>query len=276
MEKLKESFANDYFNLIELSHEQKLINTEMSYISISTITMICDLSCSINTQALSDNFMSCDYPTCWLKKTKAHDEYELTKRGKTKKSFYNQVTINFCDHTKKSIKVFSNGRLQITGLTSVYDTEFTINTLLKVLSLSSNAVDKDVNINDVYVKHISIAMINSNFSFNFGVDIIKLKKKFEKMENVSIIYNPDVYPGLKVKHKTKYGVSSMFIFSTGNVVITGVKDLKEIEESFRLVTHLVNSDIMMYRTIFKVLKKDNNKTLTFKKGYPIHLYRSVS
>ena len=166
MDKLKESFVAKYFMLNEASYNQKLKNEEMSYISLSTITMICDLSCSINIKALSDNFMSCNFPICSLKKTKAHDEYELTKRGKTKKSFYNQITINFCDHTKKSIKVFSNGRLQITGLVSVYDAEFAVNTLIKILSISSGSIDVDPQ--SVYLKDISIAMINSNFSFSFN------------------------------------------------------------------------------------------------------------
>lgn len=274
MDKLKESFVAKYFMLNEASYNQKLKNEEMSYISLSTITMICDLSCSINIKALSDNFMSCNFPICSLKKTKAHDEYELTKRGKTKKSFYNQITINFCDHTKKSIKVFSNGRLQITGLVSVYDAEFAVNTLIKILSISSGSIDVDPQ--SVYVKDISIAMINSNFSFNFGLDILKLKRKLESFKSVSVIYNPDVYPGLKVKHKTNNGISSIFIFSTGNVVITGVKSIEEIIDSFELVSNTVNDNKNDYKTIFKVPMKKSKRTVSFKNGYPIHLYRSVS
>jgi TATA-box binding protein (TBP) (component of TFIID and TFIIIB) len=251
------------------SHEFKEKYNTMSYIGISTITMVCELNTQINIEKLTNNFTSPEYPICFLKKTKKHDEYEITKRGKTIKSFYNQITINYFDHSTKSIKVFSNGRLQITGLSSVGDAKKATQYLITILRLSANSTDS-LNIS---VKSAKIAMINSNFSFNIGIDIIKLKYNLEqKYKNMQIIYNPDVYPGLKIKHATNNGVSSIFVFSTGNVVITGVKSITEIEESFQCISEIVVDDIAKYKTLFTPTKKQNKKIPLYKRGYPIQLY----
>ena len=226
MQNLNKEFIESYFSLMRKSCEMKEIYNNMSFISLSTITMICELNVEINIENLTVNFKSPEYPICFLKKTKAHDEYEITKRGKTIKSFYNQITINYSDHSTKSIKVFSNGRLQITGLASVSDAKKAVQNLINILYLSNNSIEST----NVVVKSAKIAMINSNFSFNIGIDIIKLKSQLEqKYKNMQIIYNPDVYPGLKIKHTTNSGVSSIFVFSTGNVVITGVKSINEIK-----------------------------------------------
>ena len=223
----------------------------------------------INIENLTVNFKSPEYPICFLKKTKAHDEYEITKRGKTIKSFYNQITINYSDHSTKSIKVFSNGRLQITGLASVSDAKKAVQNLINILYLSNNSIEST----NVVVKSAKIAMINSNFSFNIGIDIIKLKSQLEqKYKNMQIIYNPDVYPGLKIKHTTNSGVSSIFVFSTGNVVITGVKSINEIEESFKCISETIVNDVNKYKTLFTPTKKENKKYQLSKNGYPTHLY----
>lgn len=272
MDNLHENFKEAYLDLMDESLSHKTQNSNMSFIGISTITMICDLSCSIDIQSLSNNFCSTNYPICTLKKTKAHDEYEVSKRGKTRKSFYNQSTVNYTDHSTKSIKVFSNGRLQITGLSSVADAKKAVNVLCEILKKSYGAVKAK----EITVKDCSIAMINSNFSFNTGIDILKIKKDLEKTnKSVSIIYNPEVYPGLKIKHKTTKGTSSLFVFTTGNVVITGVKSIQEIIESFSMIASTVNSNIDTYKTLLKPPKAKIQKPDITKHGYPLHLYNAV-
>ena len=269
MEILNKEFINNYFSLMKKSYEIKYINDDMSFISLSTITMICELNVEINIENLTNNFKSPEYPICFLKKTKAHDEYEITKRGKTIKSFYNQITINYYDHSTKSIKVFSNGRLQITGLSSVSDAKKAVQNLINILCLSKDSTESG----NIMIKSSKIAMINSNFSFNIGIDIIKLKTDLEhKYKNMQIIYNPDVYPGLKIKHTTKTGMSSIFVFSTGNVVITGVKSINEIEESFECIAQTVVNDIKKYKTLLIPTQKDKKKYNISKNGYPTHLY----
>lgn len=272
MKDLHEYFKESYLDLMDDSLSHKKDNPNMSFIGISTITMICDLSCSIDIQALSNNFCSTTYPICTLKKTKAHDEYEVSKRGKTRKSFYNQSTVNYTDHSTKSMKVFSNGRLQITGLSSVADAKNAVNILCEILRKSYGSVKAK----EITVKDCSIAMINSNFSFNVGIDILKIKKDLEKSEHdVGIIYNPEVYPGLKIKHKTSKGTSSLFVFTTGNVVITGVKSIQEIIESFSMIASTVNSKLDTYKTILKPPKAKIRKSDVSKHGYPLHLYNAV-
>ena len=133
MESLNKDFIENYFSLMRKSCELKEMYGNISYIGLSTITMICELDTEINITNLTNNFKSPEYPICFMKRTKAHNEYEVTKRGKTIKSFYNQITINYSDHSTKSIKVFSNGRLQITGLSSVSDAKKAVHHLINIL-----------------------------------------------------------------------------------------------------------------------------------------------
>ena len=165
--------------------------------------------------------------------------------------------------------MFSNGRLQITGLSSVSDAKKAVQNLINILCLSKDSTESG----NIMIKSSKIAMINSNFSFNIGIDIIKLKTDLEhKYKNMQIIYNPDVYPGLKIKHTTKTGMSSIFVFSTGNVVITGVKSINEIEESFECIAQTVVNDIKKYKTLLIPTQKDKKKYNISKNGYPTHLY----
>lgn len=243
MQALSDTFANEYLSLMEASHGAKQTNNIMSYISISTITIICDLCVSIDIMKLESNFSSPPYPICSINHTKAHDEYETSKRGKTKKSFYNQITIKFTDHTTKSIKVFSNGRLQMTGLTSISDALRCVRVIASVIQRSHMAIDTTL-VTDISPQSMRIAMINSNFSFNSGINIVKLRTIIQNYTGSAVTYDPDVYPGLKMKHKNPDGsMTSVFIFSTGNVVITGSKELAHIREAFCIVTKCVNNHI---------------------------------
>ena len=272
MNSLNSQFIESMFALNELSHNAKAKNNNMSYIGISTMTMICDLNCEIDIQKLGTNFTSPDFPVFTIKQTKRHDEYELTKRGKTIKSFYNQITLNYVDHSTKSIKLFSNGRLQITGAASVNDTIKAVNNVISVLKLSKDVVT-NIDHDKISPKSAKIAMINSNFSFNMCLDILKLKKKLEETcKSMSIIYNPDVYPGLKIKHTTRYGTSSIFVFTTGNVVITGVKSIQEIHESFSVISDIVNNNILQFKTVFDPPKPKVSKNFPYKYGYPSHIF----
>jgi TATA-box binding protein (TBP) (component of TFIID and TFIIIB) len=178
----------------------------------------------IDMKYLTDNFVSPVHPACILKKTKKHGDYVETKRGKMKKSFYNQITIQYKDTTTKSIKIFSNGKLQITGITS-------LNEASEVANLITGILNTVFDCDKYAVTSLEIGMINTNFSFGRKIDIITLREMLNVFPNVSIDYEPDVYPGLKIK----YYKSSIFIFTTGNVLITGVKSLEEVKDSLRFV-----------------------------------------
>jgi TATA-box binding protein (TBP) (component of TFIID and TFIIIB) len=230
-------------------------------LNLSTMTIIGGINKgNIDIKYFSDNFISPVFPACAIKKTKKHGDYTETKRGKIKKSFYNQVTIQYKDITTKSIKLFSNGKLQITGITS-------LNEATSVAHLMETILNTTFCVEDYKVTSIEIGMINTNFSFGRKLDIINLRTILSKHPNVKIEYEPDVYPGLKMK----YDKTSVFIFTTGNVLITGVKSLEEIQEALKYVVDNTyeNWDTM---NIGKALPKKEKQKYNYINGYKENEY----
>lgn len=242
MESFKKSFINDYFSLMETCYKFCEKNKDISYIDISTMTIISDLSCEINIKHLNDNFASPFKPVCFLKKTKEHNEYELTKRGKVKKSFYNQITIEFKDYTTKSVKIFSNGRLQMTGITSISEAFETVNTIIYILENTPNVLKTTCE----GPTNMYIGMINTDFHVKHELNILKLKSLMES-KNVRISYNPGVYPGLKIKiHQSSNACTSAFIFRSGRILITGAKSLSDIQNAYKIIAQSIydNKDVI--------------------------------
>lgn len=268
-----DAFRKEYLSLMTCSHKMKQINSNMSYISLSTMTVICDLSCDIDIELLAKNFRSPPYPACILIQAKNHDEYEVTKRGRIRKSFYNQATIKFENHTRKSIKIFSNGRLQMTGITSLQEAVEVGYIISNILTISTNAlVEKDC---FPKPEKIKIGMINTNFSFSTGLDIILLKSLLNYPDKIKVIYEPDIYPGLKIKFKTSSNeLTSVFIFTTGNVVMTGVKSLNDIQEAFCFIVPIINDNLSTLKTPFAIIKS-HKKYYPITNGYPNHILKCL-
>ena len=121
---------------------------------------------------------------------------------------------------------------------------------------------------DTYkVNTIEIGMINTNFSFGKRIDIIQLQTILNKFPNISIGYEPDVYPGLKLK----YDKTSLFMFTTGNVLITGVKTLNEIQDALKFVVDntYANWEILNLGTVS--IKKES-KNIRYIDGYKENEY----
>tara|TARA_B100001094_G_scaffold256001_1_gene255100 strand:- start:2064 stop:2858 length:795 start_codon:yes stop_codon:yes gene_type:complete len=261
-----DEFKELYFLLMEKSVNLSLINP-IYHLKISTMTCIGDLFQTIDTVTLTTKFKSTSYPICTLKKTKNHHEYEESIRGKKRLSFYNQVTINYTDTTNKSIKIFSNGKIQITGLTSFNETISCLSIIEKILfdSLGITLSNKCVN-------SLSIALINSNFAFHNNINILKLKPLLTS-HSFKVDYKPDVYPGLKIKHPTNN--SSIFIFKTGNVVLTGIKNLNALFKTFEDITSIILNNYDYLKLDTKTIVKQKKLSL-HSYGYPINQYNAVS
>lgn len=220
------SYADEYMEFM------KTVHANNNVLNVSTITLICNLNVDkICMQTFCEHF---DETGVEVKRYKRNDEFEITKRGNIKKSFFNQVTLNYCDISKKSIKVFSNGKLQITGITSCLEcnkvAEMVNGWLVKYLH------DDSIRITDTY-----IGMLNSNFSMMTNIDLIKLNGVLNHVSHVVSVYNPESYPAINMKY-VKDGTSvSVFIFATGNIVITGGKRLKDMQTAYSFVHDIIHS-----------------------------------
>lgn len=224
-------FHINYLHIINKCSKIKEKLPNFQYLNISTITITGELNTNcIDIQYLSENFESPPFPACIIKKTKQHGDYVETKRGKKQKSFYNQISVQYKDTTQKSIKIFSNGKLQMTGITSLNEAENVSNFICNLLQ------NTFPNHKQYKTTTLNIGMINTNFTFGHSLDILKLKDLYNNDDYCSVEYSPDVYPGLKIKYKTGNQKNNIFVFATGNVLITGVKSMKEVLDAFNFIT----------------------------------------
>ena len=256
------SFKEEYLSLMELSYDKMNKYDGLTGLKISTMTMVCDMKIDIDLEKLTKNFVRPNYPLCFIKKAKTNKDITYTKRGKVKKSFYNQTTITVSENTNKSVKVFKNGKLQITGLTSENDFNNTIIIVKKILLDTPGAVNpSDISKEKVESK---IEMINSNFNFSKELNLKQLRLMMLDNKNVKdASYNPDTYPGINAK----YNDTSLFVFGTGNVVITGAKKLSEVKQAYEFVTELICSN--SHTHIRNGLgKKPPKNPISYKNGYP--------
>ena len=76
------------------------------------------------------------------------------------------MTINYKDVSNKSIKIFLNGKIQITGLTSMIESNKIGENICEWIERMSGE--------KVEVKEMKVGMINSNFKLNWGVNLPKL------------------------------------------------------------------------------------------------------
>lgn len=267
IKKLKHKFSNDFLDLMESSFHITSQNKDISEIKLSTMTIVCDLACEIDLEKLTRNFTSPSFPLCSIKKAKSNKECTYTKRGKVKKSFYNQTTITYKTFTTKSVKVFSNGKLQITGVTSLNETLKTIDIISYILKNSEKAVINGDPSSEM-LRNLSIEMINSNFNYAKEIDLKALRNIMKKSGH-DVTYDPDTYPGINAKID---GIS-VFIFGTGNVVITGAKSISGVQKTFELVTSIFMKNTNIVLRNGKGLKKEK-KPITFTDGYNENLFNA--
>ena len=95
-----DTFTDDYRNLCDISMRMKDVDLNMTYVSISTMTIVCELNIEIDIYVLAVNFKSPTFPHVSISK-------KFSKKGKNS-NFYNCTSLMFQDHSKKNIKVFKN------------------------------------------------------------------------------------------------------------------------------------------------------------------------
>lgn len=207
-------------DLIHIRDQIKTTPTP-SYPRISTITMACRLNKTIEIETLRTKTIKIR-----IKKSKKFIEWKIKENG-----FYNQLTFEFVDGTsKKSVKIFPNGRIHITGCSDVDDCHKVMHQICIIMSCTLRT--------PVKIESFDIYMINTNFTMNSTLNlytVINIMKK--KGFNVS--FNPEVYSAVKVKFSPGIGMKQITasIFSSGCVLITGAVNLKEITEAYKILAN---------------------------------------
>jgi TATA-box binding protein (TBP) (component of TFIID and TFIIIB) len=195
--------------------------------TISTITVCCNFNSRIDIKKYTDIYGS----NC------------------LKKQFYNcvhvYIGVKYQDKIKISVKIFSNGKIQMAGVLNVYSITYAIRKMFKRLTILKAFQE------NAFISNVKICMINSDFKINKNIKQSGLCKIFDE-KNLSYIkrysFNPNKYPAINVKilNSDNTSLTTCLIFRSGSIMITGGNNiydylniyeniLKIIEENHSLI-----------------------------------------
>lgn len=140
------------------------------------------------------------------------------RRKKHRDVFYNQVTMR---HGTKSIKVFNNGSMHVTGCTSPEQFVQIAREVCEFMRDVAGVAD------DVRVDDFNIQMINVNFSTGSALHLQGMKAVCIE-RGYAATYDPDVYPGLNIKVPVNTRHVTLLVFRSGRIIITGAKGVSDI------------------------------------------------
>jgi TATA-box binding protein (TBP) (component of TFIID and TFIIIB) len=191
----------------------------------------------------------------------------LTKRKISNKSFFNQSTLvirrnnpNGTGWKEVNLKLFANGGVQMTGIISE---EFAIESLnwlinhIKVLPIRPFTEDPTIN-------RFAVQLINSDFSVGIPLKRDKLHEIITQRYGLLSLLESTIYQGVNTKYYyNKYNTDvsrsgqcicsgfcqgqgngdgdgqckriTVSFFQTGNIIITGARNMEQINEAFRFV-----------------------------------------
>jgi TATA-box binding protein (TBP) (component of TFIID and TFIIIB) len=211
-----------------------------SWVRITTITMCSKFLKEIDLAKFKENFAKLGSVTVRRKGSRFRGfKWEMKPTA-----FYNQVTIGYEDaYSRKSIKLFPNGSIQVAGCSDLFDCRRILKQLSFILKLVLN-LEEEIPVGDA-----SIKMINTNFSLNSSVNLNKVIQKFSVQSGFKVTFDPDRYSAVKVKFTPKPDQKQVTasIFSTGKIIVTGAQTLDEIAGAYETINRVITPDVMVKR-----------------------------
>ena len=205
--------------------------TRPSWVKITTITMVAKFGQPVDIAKLREKFSSVDHvPVRRVRSPEGSPSFKWSIKNTT---FYNQITLSYTDmYSKKSVKIFPNGSIQVAGCCDIFDCNRIIAQLKEIfkvyLGMESTIKNED----------FRVVMINSNYSLNYNVNLMKVAQHFKNFSDIfSVSFQPDKYSAVKIKFKPAEEMKQITtsIFSTGKIIITGCETLKEVAYGYNMV-----------------------------------------
>ena len=245
-----------------------------SNIKISTISATCSLGTNFMLNEIYKYFkldISKIFTVKYAGKIKSLEQQKNKK--KKRKSFQNQMTVeikpDLLDYpdSKVSVKIFRNGSIQMSGIKSILAVNniFTklISEMKKQYGIIENGKMIDINfvedIDSLQVSKFKIDMINSGFQLDYQVNRENLYNKL--LENkMECKFEPSIHAGVNIKFLPTGSkkIVSIFVFESGNIIITGAKSSDNILESYEYISDYMkkNKDIIQKSKICNMLRNN--------------------
>ncbi len=209
-----------------------------SWVRITTITMISKFLQDIDLPKFRENFAKLGSVTVRPKGSRFRGfEWRMKETA-----FYNQITIGYEDaYSRKSIKIFPNGSIQVAGCSDLFDCRRVLKQLAFILKIVLG-LEQEIPVDAVAVK-----MINTNFSLNASVNLNRVIQQFSQRPGFKVTFDPDRYSAVKVKFVPGEGMKQVTasIFSTGKIIVTGAQTLDEIAQSYDIINKTIRPDVMV-------------------------------
>lgn len=223
-----------------------------SWVRITTITMCSKFLEDIDLPKFRENFKKLGTVTVRRKGSKFGGfEWSMADTA-----FYNQVTIGYRDaYSRKSIKIFPNGSIQVAGCSDLFDCRRILRQLSFILKV---VLGRE---HDIPVDKVDIKMINTNFSLNSSVNLNKIivalgsanqsLGKQMPYGKFKVTYDPDRYSAVKVKFVPGEGMKQVTasIFSTGKIIVTGAQTLTEIAQAYSILNQNLRDPAIYVKTV---------------------------
>lgn len=173
-----------------------------------------------------------------------------TKESKSK--FYNclniYLSVKYQTKSRISIKLFTNGNIQLAGATNVYSATYAIRKIFKRL------VKTDCFINGTpFVSDVRICMINSDFKIDKNIKQTEMCSLIDDiipegtMNILRYTFNPSKYPGINIKFLHNGEQTTCSVFRPGSVMITGGNNLKNYKTILdQVFIFLENNNKILY------------------------------
>ena len=247
------------------------ISTMVQIGTLNTKIVLKNLAESLN---INDNILYIEYGS-EINKGK-NDKKISKKKLESKKFFYNQLTLHIHNSLKNNkrvnVKIFNNGRIQMTGINSELVGCTTMDIVLKEFIKLSNKEDIFSETDVQQIGDLETVLINSDFDIHHEVDRESLHRTIVDNGYLSS-YEPCNYPGVNIKYyfnplKRNFGICdcdkpcngkglndtckkiTIAVFKSGKIIITGGRSKVHIQTAYEFITEFIQENKEI------VLKKD--------------------
>ena len=189
---------------------------------------------------------------------------KIKKNLSNKKFFYNQVTVHVSSDKRINVKIFNNGRIQMTGINKDDQGENTIRLLINEFTRLSDDIKMTIfDETDIYQEgSIETVLINSDFDIFFEVNREVLHRLIVDQGYCSS-YEPCTYPGVNIKYyhnpvQNNFGICNcdkpcngkgkdntckkitIAVFKSGKIIITGGRTKGNINTAYQFITSFIS------------------------------------
>lgn len=245
----------------------------MENLRVSTITSVAELNTPIDLELLIHNIEINDkikyIEKGELKKGTSNKKKRESRNSKKTTVFFNQATLHFFYEKIINVKLFNNGKIQMTGLKRENQGETVIKELIDIIQ----TIDSK-NTNKIFLKspekyeydNYRIALINSDFDYGRAIDRENLQEIMISMDMFSS-FEPCIYPGVNIKYfyntnncESKGvcncerkcngkgdGVETcrrvtIAVFNSGKIIITGAMNREQLVECYNFINEVINKN----------------------------------